>query len=665
MTIHLQDELRGYGQWREQLIQAIDRYKTWLETYDLKVQEVDETLVGLHQNLHHERLVIAFAAEFSRGKTELINALFFSNTGVRLLPSSPGRTTMCPTEIFCDEDGGSYIRLLPVESRLSDMTLGEYKQRPLSWMQIELDPTSPVQMQEAFQELAATKQVPFAQAQKLGLCTDEMLAASLDEPPDTVEVPCWRHAMISFPHELLKEGLCIMDTPGLNALGAEPELTLSMLPNAHAVVFVLAADTGVTKSDLDMWRNHVRGSRHQRSKGLAVVMNKIDSMWGDLRGEDAIEASIRSQVHSTANILEISESSIFPLSAKQALLAKVKGDEELLVKSRLNDLEDYLAELVSNSRQRLLHESSMQDLGRLIEQSAQILENQISDFSRQLNELKNLDLSNQDMTSKLMEETRIQQQQYLASVDAFQSGRRVFVAQMKLLIDTLSPDRIDPIIKKTRKQMMASLTTVGMKAAMSSILEEFRLTLERSTEASEETRRLVKAIYGGFQEKHGFADVKPVLVSFKEYEFQLERLFEEGEEFRTSASSTLMEQTHVVQKLYGTIIAQGRAILAQAHKSATDWGATALNPLIRQIKDHKSMIESRLEVLRKINESAESMDSEIESMEQSLKPLTKQLDELNVTRQMLAGLKESVDQSRQQVAASASSAESHVRLAAG
>jgi hypothetical protein len=52
-----------------------------------------------------------------------------------------------------------------------------------------------------------------------------------------VEVPRWRHAVINFPHPLLKQGLVILDTPGLNAIGAEPELTLSLLPNAHAVLF--------------------------------------------------------------------------------------------------------------------------------------------------------------------------------------------------------------------------------------------------------------------------------------------------------------------------------------------------------------------------------------------------------------------------------------------
>ena len=47
-------------------------------------------------------ITLAFAGEFSRGKTELINALFFADYGQRMLPSQAGRTTMCPTEIFFD-----------------------------------------------------------------------------------------------------------------------------------------------------------------------------------------------------------------------------------------------------------------------------------------------------------------------------------------------------------------------------------------------------------------------------------------------------------------------------------------------------------------------------------------------------------------------------------
>ena len=47
----------------------------------------------------NEKLVVAFVAEFSRGKSELINAIFFADTGRRILPATPGRTTMCPVEL--------------------------------------------------------------------------------------------------------------------------------------------------------------------------------------------------------------------------------------------------------------------------------------------------------------------------------------------------------------------------------------------------------------------------------------------------------------------------------------------------------------------------------------------------------------------------------------
>jgi hypothetical protein len=104
-----------------------------------------------------------------------------------------------------------------------------------------------------------------------------------------VEIPRWRHAVINFPHPLLQQGLVILDTPGLNAIGTEPELTLSLLPNAHAVLFILAADTGVTQSDLTVWREHIGNGRwpqqgsHRRAQqdrqpvGRTQVGEEIDA----------------------------------------------------------------------------------------------------------------------------------------------------------------------------------------------------------------------------------------------------------------------------------------------------------------------------------------------------------------------------------------------------
>jgi len=626
-NLEFKDQLHEYAEWREKLIQAIEMYQEWRTRYKLSDAHSTDTILNILNGLQNDRITLAFAAEFSRGKTELINSLFFAETGVRLLPSSPGRTTMCPTEIFYDPKG-SYIRLLNIESRLEDVSLMEYKQNPDRWTQIDLDCDSPTQMQEAFKELVASKDVDKAMADKLGLWNEREAAEQGIIDPEKVEIPCWRHAQISFPHDLLKEGLSILDTPGLNALGTEPELTLSMLPSAQAIIFVLAADTGVTKSDLEMWKNHVCSSRGNNKQGLAVVMNKIDSMWDDLAGEDGYEDSIKKQIKTSATILKLDEELIFPVSAKQALLAKVKSDDALLERSRLAKLENYLSTSILDQRRQILIETVNKDIGFLISESFKFTKTKLVNAAEQLEEFKKVDFDNAEMTGKLMAETRDRQNSYMSNVENFQASRKVFTVQAKMLIDSFSKDRIDTIIAATKQDMAKSLTTYGMKQNIRKLFDDLRDLLQDSVDITNETRRLVKAIHLKFQDEHGFKPIEPQLFSIKEYQFELEQIFEEGELFRSSAKTTMTEQSMVVNKLYSTLIAKASHVLQRAHNDAASWSNGVLTPLMHQLKDHKKQIESRLKMLRKISESKGAVSGSIANLEAELAPLQKQKTEL-------------------------------------
>jgi hypothetical protein len=629
-NMEFKEQMHEYSQWRAKLSQAIEMYQQWRNRYGMNDPHSNATIENILNGLQSDKITLAFVAEFSRGKTELINSLFFAETGVRLLPSSPGRTTMSPTELFHDEKGGNYIRLLNIESRLEDISLAEFKKNPERWTQVDLDCDSPTQMQEAFKELVATKMVDREVADKLGLWNEREAAEQGIINPEKVEIPCWRHALISFPHPLLKEGLSILDTPGLNALGTEPELTLSMLPSAQAIVFVLAADTGVTKSDLEMWNNHVCHNRGGSKQGLAVVMNKIDAMWDDLAGENGYDESIRSQIKTSAATLKIDEGAIFPVSAKQALLAKVKADEELLLKSRLETLENYLANNILKQRKNILLGTITRDIGFLVSESLNLTNTSLANAVAQLEEFKKIDFQNQDMTAKLMAETRDRQNLYLANVENFQASRKVFAVQAQTLIDSFAKEKVDEIIKVTKHDMAKSLTTYGMKQNIRKLFDDLRDLLQESVEITNETRRLVKAIHKKFKDEYGFKEIEPQLFSIKQYQIELEQIFDEGEAFRTSARTTMSEQSIVINRLYSTLIAKARNIIRQAHADATTWSNGVLTPLMHQIKDHKKQIEGRLQMLRKINESKGSIVENIISLEAELEPLKRQRDELTV-----------------------------------
>jgi hypothetical protein len=89
----LEGEVQSYNRWREQLTRSVNAYHDWLEANGKLDVQQSIRFYDLLENLNKGRLLLAFLAEFSRGKSELINALFFSSFKERLLPSDVGRTT--------------------------------------------------------------------------------------------------------------------------------------------------------------------------------------------------------------------------------------------------------------------------------------------------------------------------------------------------------------------------------------------------------------------------------------------------------------------------------------------------------------------------------------------------------------------------------------------
>jgi hypothetical protein len=626
--IQFTDKLQEYSTWRGQLSQTVEMYHKWRKDYKLDDPSSSNTIMNILQSLSSDRVTLAFVAEFSRGKTELINALFFAETGVRLLPSSPGRTTMCPAELFFDETGGSYIRLLEIESRFEATSFTELKQDVKRWKQINLDRNNPTQMQAAFQELVAVKHVPKDKAIELGLFDEREAAEQGIVNPETVEIPCWRHALISFKHPLLQAGLAILDTPGLNALGSEPELTLSMLPSAQAIIFVLAADTGVTKSDLSMWNNHICRATNASKQGLAIVMNKIDAMWDDIGGEAAYENSIRSQIKNSATTLGIADNLIFPVSAKQALFAKLKSDKALLERSRLDVLEKYLSENIINHRQKILMDVVLRDIGFLLKESYTLIEISFENQTNQLKEFQKLSYENQDMIGELTGSAQEQQAAYFKNIEHFKTSREGFQRKLHAMLEALSLPVFDRVIKINKLVIDSSLTTYGMKENIKKLFEDLRNLLEVCVEHSEEAQRFIVLIHSQFNTEYGFKEIKPNLFAISDYQTELEQLFAIGEDFRASTKTTLTEKSVVIQKLYNTLIYQARIVVIRAHKDAVTWGENVMSPIKHQMVDHKKQIENRLVVLRSASKSKNDLHENITRLEGELEQLSVQRQDL-------------------------------------
>jgi prefoldin subunit 5 len=632
---NLARKLAAYKHWCETLAGTIRDYQDWVEKNNLANGTEDLRIYELMEMLKSDKLTVALVAEFSRGKTELINAIFFADTKQRLLPSEPGRTTMCPTELQYDAALPPSIRLLPIETRSSNLTINQHKLEKNHWTTLTLDLDSPKQMGETLRELMKVKRVQLDEARRLGLWQPE---AGVPPPSDgLIEIPVWRHAVINYPHPLLKQGLVILDTPGLNALGTEPELTMGMLPKAQAVLFLLAADTGVTKSDLEVWQNHVRHARGAALNGCIAVLNKIDTLWDELRDERAVHDSIARQAGDTAKTLGIDPGLVFPVSAQKGLIGKIKADHALLEKSGLLELEIKLGEDLIPARQRYLRERVAQEIGAIVDSTQASVEARLTATESEIGDLKQLGGKNLDMIQVMMQRLRNEKAAYDKKLESFQSTRAVLNEQIRQLLDTLSIAAFDALINKTRQDMKESWTTHGLQVGMASFFKGAVETMERVNKHSHQFKGLIEAAYQKFHAEHGLPKLKPQPFSLITFRSRLQKLHDEAEAFRRSPVMVMTEEHFVISKFFITLVSRAREIFAECQHDAELWSKGILSPIIEQLREHKDMLEKRLDNLKKVQANLDNLGSRIAELETSRQQLHAQQA---AVKQMLARIQE-------------------------
>ncbi|MFT4102437.1 MAG: dynamin family protein [Burkholderiaceae bacterium] len=486
-SFNFESRVNAYAQWRQQVSQALRRYEQWLGEHGLGDPSLKSRLEQIQRRLKEERMSVAFVAEFSRGKSELINALFFSGYGRRILPSSAGRTTMCPTELMYDRGRKPSIRLLPIETRLRDVSLADLREDEAGWTEIGLEPQDVDSVAAAFDAVRETRSVPVAEATALGLYDPE----DPDQPvrPDAqglVDIPRWRHAIVNIPDPLLEQGLVVIDTPGLNAIGNEPELTLNLIPSADAVLFVLAADAGVTRSDIEVWRENISATHRS---GRYVVLNKIDGLWDDLRAPEQIDREIRQQVESVARTLALPDEQIYPVSAQKGLAAKIHQDAALLARSRLPALEHALSTDLVPRQRAVVREHVERAFNELHSVAHSVLQSRRRNNVEQLFELNSLRGKNRNVVDVMAARIKGERADFEKGLRQLQALRAVFVRHSQAAYATVSIDNLRRHTQTAREVMRTSNFSLGLREGMRSLLAAARADFEGLGRRSDESAR--------------------------------------------------------------------------------------------------------------------------------------------------------------------------------
>jgi hypothetical protein len=625
------EQFDQHGVWRREFALRLKLLAEWMKDHDLLDSAVEERLKRLEGQMRSDKVMVAFVAEFSRGKSELINAIFFAGYGRRIMPASAGRTTMCPTELGYDADVPPCLRLLAIETRLQPQALMEWRMVPEKWTRINLDVNDPAQLAQALEKVAETIKVTKDQARALGFWHDEVPEDNpMADASGMVEVPKWRHALINIAHPLLKQGLVILDTPGLNAIGAEPELTVNLIPQAHAVVFILAADTGVTKSDLAIWREHLITEEHGAESRL-VVLNKIDTMWDSLSTPAQIQIQIERQRATSAEILGLPLEQVIPVSAQKGLVAKVNKDAELLKKSCLPNLEQALGLGMMGQRQKILRGAVASGIGDLRNEAGRVINIRRRDLAEQMQELKGLRGKNTSVIKHMRSRIEQEHGEFDSSGSKIHAVRSVHLKLLREVFHLLGNSTLKAEMQQLNDALRQPGIKLGVKRAYSQTFDRLRHGLTKAGTLNGEIQTMLGATFRQLNADFGFSLQTPKEPDMARFVRDLDLVERSHNQYLGVGNALKLAQPEFADRLVRALATRLRVVYETALGEVELWNKSAAAQLDAQLRERRRNFSRRIEAIERIQQAASGLDDrigEIGSQENTLNELDNKLREL-------------------------------------
>ena len=202
---------------------------------------------------------------------------------------------------------------------------------------------------------------------------------------------------MTYPLEALKD-ITIVDTPGTNSIITEhQQITESFIHRAELVLFVTSADHPFTESE----RVFLQLLKGKWDRKLLFVLNKIDLKTDEEQNE--IITFIEKNFYRLFGF----EPKIISMSTKDAFLAKTTDDAELLQKSNIEQVENFIFEKLDyDTKMDLKILSPLKYLVNVFEDLKGVLEEKVSHCNTEIKSIemfeKRLRNKRQDMADYIL-----------------------------------------------------------------------------------------------------------------------------------------------------------------------------------------------------------------------------------------------------------------------
>lgn len=327
-----QEDLSKFREQRERLGGMLSEASHIVQ--ELNMASAGENLAKLSKKVNDDTFKIQVVGTFSNGKSTVINALL----GEEVLPAYALPTTAVINEV---KYGETKEAILHFRNPLPEKLPASLSAKAMEHMRkFNMKNIPPLHIE--YCDIENYVVIPMGEDPK------EML---LESPYEKVE--------LFWPLPMLKEGVEIIDSPGLNESETRAHVTMEYLTKADAILFVLAADKLCAQDEMDFIENNLK------SNGFSdpfFVVNRFD-----LIKEKEKE---RTKQFAELKLSDYTTNSIYYISAQQSLDGTIKNDYSLIAGSGMELFVTRLTDFLTKDKGKMKLSQPARELKRILNNEA-------------------------------------------------------------------------------------------------------------------------------------------------------------------------------------------------------------------------------------------------------------------------------------------------------
>jgi len=409
-------------------------------------------------------------------------------------------------------------------------------------------------------------------------------------------------------------------------VGVEPELTLSLLPSAHATVFVLGADTGVTQSDMNLWRDHLCTQVATRY----VVLNKIDILQDPLVSPEAVARQIQQQHESVAGLLDLPPDRVFALSARDALAARIQSDPQALRASQIEALEQAFTQHLLPQRREVVTQALNAGLEGVEREVGRRLSDQRRHLADQIAELRGLRGKSRAKVRMLIRRLDEETQEFEQCTSKLQALRAVHARMGKDALLNLSNDRVREVVDALSKALEASVLNLGTRKAFAQMCADVRGHVKAAEERAREINEMLQASFDRLNAEYGFALAlvsAPALQRVHDEVLTIERNYAK---YLGISQAIKMGQPRFIEHFRRMLLSKLRELFESASAEFDIWSKAVSAQIDAQLKERRKSFRNRKEALERIESATDELEerlSELDSQDERLQQFSQRIQQ--------------------------------------